>query len=649
MNQLIVNGKTLILSDQTRIGITYQANNIGELQNRQGTFTNTFKLPLVRDNIEALELVNQMTSTTVLPYRKLSATYLENGIEIIGNGTATIVSIDSQFINMNIISGNVDLLEAIGDLTVGDLYLKDQVFPWNIDVAVLLRSGTAYLVYPLVDFYINEDNIFDGDTIVDIRNMLPCCNVKEMFNRLSDYIGFYFTGDYLISSEHSKMILTPSDLSIKDENLLLLKTESKITSYWDELINIPAGSPAYRIPITWTEFFPTYTSSNGDFSGNSYNASNETNGSLKLEGYLTLELVNVLGVNNFPNYAENLVLIYQIFDDLGTVVAEYTEIPITITDSLYSTTYIPDITTGDILMTLGRTYYSKIIIKADWATSSTFITIKTNNLKFSFTPSGKITHLTDTNFSDLYRMKVKDVLKDILNLRGVIIQTNGYTRNVQFNYFDDIIKNKSISEDWSDKVQKGNLAMSFQFGNYAQKNWMRFKDRDDVTDQLGDHYFTIDNENFEAEKTVVQLNHPATEQAGKYLGYNIPKVQAFDINYAWNKPDWRLLQLEVQNTSFNVAYTDGTTTINKNTYIPFAKFVGFEKTIPEFYEALSGILDKTKAIKLPIKLSAKEISELNFIIPKYLHVPEIGIDGYFYLNKIENYKGDITLCEFVRL
>ena len=212
MNQLIVNGKTLILSDQTRIGITYQANNIGELQNRQGTFTNTFKLPLVRDNIEALELVNQMTSTTVLPYRKLSATYLENGIEIIGNGTATIVSIDSQFINMNIISGNVDLLEAIGDLTVGDLYLNDQVFPWNIDVAVLLRSGTTYLVYPLVNFKTTEENVLHNNTTADIRDMLPCCNVKLMFDKLSDYIGFYFTGDYLTSSEHLKMILTPSDL-----------------------------------------------------------------------------------------------------------------------------------------------------------------------------------------------------------------------------------------------------------------------------------------------------------------------------------------------------------------------------------------------------------------------------------------------------
>lgn len=648
MNQLIVNGKTLILSDQTRIGITYQANNIGELQNRQGTFTNTFKLPLVRDNIEALELVNQMTSTTVLPYRKLSATYLENGIEIIGNGTATIVSIDSQFINMNIISGNVDLLEAIGDLTVGDLYSKDQVFPWNIDVAVLLRSGTAYLVYPLVNFKTTEENILNENTTADIRDMLPCCNVKLMFDKLSDYIGFYFTGDYLTSSEHLKMILTPSDLSIKDENLLLLKTGSNDTlGTWSELVTTIHNA------TTNVDFYtyPTYNVSTGDFSGNSVNVTNEINGTLTFVSDIKVifasSVVNITG----QTFNYEVTMVYQIVDDLGAVVAEYTEAPQYVTSFPATLNYVADINTGDILLTPARTYSTRIRLICPAVLGDTSITVKSNTptTKFSFTPSGKITHLTDTNFSDLYRMKVKDVLKDILNLRGVVIQTNGYTKNVQFNYFDDIIKNKSIAEDWSEKVQKGSLAMSFQFGNYAQKNWMRFKDRDDVTDQLGDYYFTIDNENFEAEKTVVQLSHPATEQAGKYLGYNVPRIQGFDNNYAWNKPDWRLLQLEVQNTSFNVLYTDGTTTISKNTSIPIAKFVGFDKTIPEFYEALSGILDKTKAIKLPIKLSAKEISELNFIIPKYLHVPEIGIDGYFYLNKIENYKGDITLCEFVRL
>jgi hypothetical protein len=605
MNQLIVNGKTLILSDQTRIGITYQANNIGELQNRQGTFTNTFKLPLVRDNIEALELVNQMTSTTVLPYRKLSATYLENGIEIIGNGTATIVSIDSQFINMNIISGNVDLLEAIGDLTVGDLYLNDQIFPWNIDVAVLLRSGTAYLVYPLVNFKTTEENVLHNNTTADIRDMLPCCNVKLMFDKLSDYIGFYFTGDYLTSSEHLKMILTPSDLSIKDENLLLLKTGSNDTlGTWS---NTQQSNPSGTTYINFiTE--PTYNISTGDFSGNSVNASNEINGTLSFVADIRLEIVsNYINISGYTIDHE-ITMIYQIIDDLDSVVAEYTTTPEHATTFPKTLNFVADINTGDILLTLPRTYRTRIICQASGVYPETYYTVKANSAtsKFTFTPSGKITHLTDTNFSDLYRMKVKDVLKDILNLRGVVIQTNGYTRNVQFNYFDDIIKNKSIAEDWSEKVQKGSLAMSFQFGNYAQKNWMRFKDRDDVTDQLGDYYFTIDNENFEAEKTVVQLSHPATEQAGKYLGYNVPRVQGFDNDYVWNKPDWRLLQLEVQNTSFNVLYTDGTTTISKNTSIPIAKFVGFDKQSQNFMKHFLEYLTKQKQLNFQLNFQQRK-------------------------------------------
>ena len=645
MNQLIVNGKEMILSDQTRIGITYQANNIGELQNRQGTFTNTFKLPLVRENIEALELVNQMTSTTLLPYKKLSATYIENGIEIIGNGVATIVSVDSNFINMNIVSGNVDLLEAIGDLTVGELYLNDEIYPWDIDTAVSLRDGENYLVHPLINFKTNEENVLNGNTTVDIRDMLPCCNVALMLERLSEHIGFYFIGKYLDSDEHKKMILTPSDLTIKEENLLLAQTSSIDTlGTWSKFLFTAPGtsSTAYNIGIE-----PTYNVSTGEFSGNSINVSDEINGSLRFISDFSVVFESFI-VRKKVDY--NVVMVHQIVDDLNAVVAEYTEAPQKVTTFPTTLNYVINIESGNILLTPARTYRTRTKLVTT-VLGGSYITVKANSptSKFTFTPSGKITHLTDTNFSDMYRMKVKDVLKDILNLRGVIVQTNGYTKNVQFNYFDDLIANKSIAIDWSDKVQNGINVLSFQFGNYAQKNWLRFKERDDVAKELGDYYFTVGNENFEAEKTVVKLVHPATEQEPKYLGYNIPRVKAFDSDYIWNKPDWRILQLEIQNTSFNVAYTDGATTINKNTSIPFARFVGFDKTVPEFYEALAGILDNTKAIKLPIKLTALDISTLDFTIPRYIHCPEIGIDGYFYINKIENYKGDITLCEFVRL
>jgi hypothetical protein len=526
--------------------------------------------------------------------------------------------------------------------------LNDEIFPWDIDTAISLRDGENYLVHPLVNFKTNEENILNGNTTADIRDMLPCCNVSLMLERLSEYIGFYFTGKYLDSDEHKKMILTPSDLTIKEENLLLAQTSSTDTlGTWS---NTKQSNPSGTTFINFiTE--PTYNVSNGDFSGNSINASNEINGSLRFVADIQVKIIsnyiNILGYT----IDHEVTMIYQIIDDLDVVVAEITDLPVHASTFPKTLNFVADVSTGNILLTLPRTYRTRIICQATGVYPETYYTVKANSAtsKFSFTPSGKITHLTDTNFSDMYRMKVKDVLKDILNLRGVIVQTNGYTKNVQFNYFDDLIANKSIAIDWSDKVQNGINVLSFQFGNYAQKNWLRFKERDDVAKELGDYYFTVGNENFEAEKTVVKLVHPATEQEPKYLGYNIPRVKAFDSDYIWNKPDWRILQLEIQNTSFNVAYTDGATTINKNTSIPFARFVGFDKTVPEFYEALAGILDNTKAIKLPIKLTALDISMLDFTIPRYIHCPEIGVDGYFYINKIENYKGDITLCEFVRL
>lgn len=647
MNQLIVNGKELVLSSQTRIGVTYQANNIGELQNRQGTFTNTFKLPLIKQNIEALEIVNQMTSTTMLPYKKLSATYIENGIEIIGNGNATIVSVDSNSINMNIVSGNVDLIEAIGDITVGDLYVNENILPWNIDVATMLRYNTSYLVFPIVNFSTSTDKILNENQTVDIRSMLPCCNIPIMFNKLSEKIGYYFSGKYIESNDHKTMILTPSDLEIKDENLLLLqKSASDTKGTWSFQTTTPHGSNT----IVNVNIFPTYNISETDFNGNNYNPSDNVYGSLKFVCDFKVRFSS--NVINTPgqNFSASITIVHQIVDDLGNVIAEITDYVNNLSKFPTEFYYVSNVDTGEILLSYLRTYKTRIKLITTALPGDTMIYVAPNSktTKFTFTPSKKITPFTNIYFQDMYRMKVKDVLKDILNLRGIIIQTNNYTKNIQFNYFDDLINNISIADDWSKKVVGGQI-LSFQFGNYAQKNWLRFKENENVTKELGDYYFTVNNENFDAEKTVVQIGHPATEQLNKYKGYNVPQIKAFDSDYTWLKPEHRLLNVVSQSTSFNINYTDGTTTIAETTNIPFCKFNGFDILVPEYYEAIQGILNNTKALKLPLRLTPKDISELNFVIPKYLNIPQLGIDGYFYLNKIENYKGETTLCEFVRL
>jgi nitrogen fixation protein FixH len=246
-------------------------------------------------------------------------------------------------------------------------------------------------------------------------------------------------------------------------------------------------------------------------------------------------------------------------------------------------------------------------------------------------------------------MKVKDVFYDILNLRGLMIQTNAYTREVQFNFFDDLIKNKAIAKDWSNKVDVNTSVLSYQFGKYAQRNDLVFKDNSEVTQDLGNFYFNVNDENLEVENTAVQIKHPATEQTNKYLGSNVPSIEGIDALNKWQKPEHRILQMSVQNSSYNVAFEDGTSTLNTTSNIPYCKFEGFDVLVPEYYNALTDILTRTKALGLVLNLTPIDIQSLDFSIPIFLDVPEMNINGYFYINKISNYRQGLTACELIRL
>ena len=265
---------------------------------------------------------------------------------------------------------------------------------------------------------------------------------------------------------------------------------------------------------------------------------------------------------------------------------------------------------------------------------------------FTHTDSKTISIDQTINYKDIFRMKVKDVLKDILNLRGLIIQTNSYLRTIQINSFNDLQINKSIAKNWSDKVDSI-TNLRYTFGQYAQKNYLKFKDFDSVPKEYGDYYFNISNVNLDVSKTAVQILHPATEQNVKYLGANIPKIHGLDINAEWQKPQYRLLTLASQNRNVNyIDYVDTTSVTNS---IPFCKFESFKDLVPIHYDTLTEILDKTKVITATLKLNGQDVNELDFSVPIYLDVPKFSISNYFYINRINDYRKGLTNVELVRL
>jgi hypothetical protein len=653
--QLIVNGKLMELSGDTKIGVTYQANNIAELQNRQGTYTNTFKLRRTSVNVANLEWSHVLTSASLIPYRKLKATYIENGIEIISEGDAQITQIDQDFIHINVVSGNIDLVDAMGDVTVGDLYLDDTAFTWDTNSVVISRDRSQYYIFPFIDWRSDSDTFFNSST-VSVPDMLPAAPMPKLFERLETYTGLTFKGSYIDSTDHQNQILTPDNFTINPlylpqdvtkANLVYGNYVAYADGYFFGSFDLAEGSGT-----NYNRVYPFQNTFDPLFSINIYEPDVTHVGSLKLNSLLNVKWSRDenYGLLEY-HYDRDFYIVTRIIRvSDGQVLAEVTSEVWTGKVTSEWIQFSIAVETGNITLTAGEGYYcAHDFVSAAHPNINTTIYVRAFTSVFTHTPTDILSPGSPLRFPDLFRMKVKDVMKDILNLRGVIIQTNSYTKEVQFNYFQNIVENIPIAKDWSAKVDRRSTLMTFKFGDYAQKNWFRFKSSDTIPDQLGDYYFEIDDETLDKEKTVVQLGHTATEQTNKYLGYNIPKIDAIDSDVKWQKPTYRILQLETQNTSFNITVDDTISSDTISDSIPFCRFVGFEILVPQYYDALAGILDQTKAIKLPLKLTAIDIQELDFTIPIFLNIPELNINSYFYLNKVENYKGELTACEFIRL
>jgi hypothetical protein len=634
MNELYINGQLCDLSNFTKIGLTKQANNIGELQDRQGNFTNTFKLPLTQKNIEITGVSNDVQSNSSIPYETLNVTYIQDGIATVVNGRGVIEGV-TDTIDISVTSGNTSLSDAIGDLIVGDLFTDEAEFTWNLTNVI---NGGSYWNFPLIDWSIDIDTFFDSDTI-DVRKMLPVLPIPKLFEKLEERIGFKIGGAYIDSVDHNSMVLTPSDF-IRSQTL----EQNKATFVNDgfnqvNYVSIPAsggtGVQSFIIqPLTDTFTSPEFTqlilprftpNSNkvGTLKFSSvittfrFGESNE-NKTIFLRGYITNLTTNTI-LTSFQTETFTTQMNVGIF---GNFLLNFETEEMTFLDT--------DIYVANF----------DAVVQVDNDPSTLRVSLQ--GTTFSFNQTQGILFNSDISFQDLFRMKVLDVFKDVLNLRALMVQTNDYSNVTELDFLNKLKTNTPL--DWTDKLANDVPELSFLFGKYARRNWMRFKTNTNVPDQLADSYFDVQNMNLEAQKDVIKILHPATEQRSKFNGFNIPKVKAINSTIEWQKPDYRILQVVKQDIDFDVNYTDGTTTTAVSSGVPFANFVGADLLLNDYYDTIQALLDKSKVIQLPFRLTPLDVENVDHLTPI-----KVEYFGTFYLNKIENFKDEITICELVRL
>lgn len=630
MNELLINGHSCELGTMTNVALTKQANDIGELQNRQGNFTNTFKLPLTQRNIAIFGVATDVQSNSDIPYRKLKATYIQKGVEIIGNGEAFVDSVD-DFINISVTAGNASLSDAIGDLTIGDLYGAETI-EWSLSNVV---SGGSFWTFPLIDWRIDNDTYFDTDT-VNPEFMLPCISVDDVLTRLGNLINFKFQGTYLNSSDHLSMFVTPSDFERLSSLEVNKATFTNDGFSQQEYITIETGGGYIVNPLT-----DTFTSS--EFTQGTipqFTPTVNKNGTLKCVATISTFRTSTY----WANAERSLYFKYFIVNHTDSVVLTYYQTA-EVTSQMNVgdiEQFVVDIETPEMTFDSTKSYrvYFVAYAQAAQVEPETLI-IFIRDFEFSFNQTKSILYGSLIPIKDCFRWKVIDLLKDVLNFRCLMVQTDDYSNIIRLDYINQMRKNEPI--DWTDKLVGNVNELSFSFRKYARNNWFRYKENTNVPNNIADVSFTIDDENLTAESDVVKFSHPATEQRIKFNGTNIPKIKAIDANGQWQKPDSRLLQVINQDLDFTVTYDDGVSTDTTDENIPLASFTPMSVLLQN-YDTLRLMLDRCKVVKLAFKLTEIDVQSVDFMRPIY-------IDGFglFYLNKIDGYTGNVTTCELIRL
>lgn len=632
--QLFINGQSVDLSDSTRIGITLQANNIAELQKRQSDFTNIFKVPINAKNRVIFENSENLNSVTDIPYFVLKSQYFEGGKTIVEEGTAVLVNTDQDFYYLKVNSGNKEFFGLFPDIKIKDLTIAGTVHERNFSTILNSRSNTSGFIYPLINWFESNSTAFN-DPEVDTEFLFPALFVKDIFDAVDLLTGYKSKGSFIDSAIFPNLLMTPKDFKRPSEAIEKYNSEAKNSA---PIVFTPTFfPPSIEVPLSFddnTNFFTL-----GIFQPDA-----QIFGYFKYSGTLT-----------FTGTGTTSTLLMQVWDDsTNSVLYSETKVFSYIsTPKTYGFNFISN------NLTIEPTQQIRVRLGFVSAIGSPTITINESS-KFEFKLLSALPYGSEVITSEIFDLKLVELYRDVMNIYGITPQTDAFRKEVYFDFFEDISSTKPNAEDWSSKVDVLLKDLSYKFGSYAQKNYLRFAAEDTVPEFLNDVSFTISDSTLPDESTIVQLNASTVEFELKFQGEDIARIKSVSSSGEFNATNFRYLLLDRRSTGYDIEYFDDTNSSLINSDVPFTAPVLFD--LDQYYLTLQEMLRKTKVLRVKLRMTENDVEKLRrrsdnyqdskgFLQAVYLNVQseKIQANGYFYINKVENYQGGFARVEFVRL
>lgn len=674
--RLYIDNELADVTDATDVTLEIKSNLFADVSKMTSNSTLTIKLPKTTHNQRLIANADRIHGGGTYPYEWHRIDFYRNGVQLIRNGKAVVMSIGDD-IELSAIWG---LMPAFATLQESQLQLNqlkgdyrllvDKTFlpasfadvnPYNINDA-----GTCYFLADIDEQLVQDSPNYqwDYDAVTTSSNgqrppsgggggrrpagqaegfdslsgkiyLHPSVRVAWLLDLIAAQTGvtFQWSGD---AADYIQSLIIP--LVLKKANELSYTSSFVGTlpsgGYSDkglQTINIITGSNIFAeqsgstTELTALSSMDIRISATGDYYIDGLPVANP-NGQT-IEHYRVYPLYYDINLESGGDVEESYVVGRNFADLQGN--------PRTMDISEYAVTtagrYSADIS-GNGRVSIEQGQKLKFYMRIEDNLSYTY---HTNGVSLQIDVAGASDYVESGQYfpilSNLPEIKVIDLIKTLCVLTGTFpLQGGGDV--VTFVPYSVLNDNKPYAVDWSSRLMPNEAAnkprnTDYKVGEWAQLNWYKWKE-DSTTKANVDASIPVDNETLDATRDVITLPFAATD------GDIIPMYTLSDdgtkVTYKACQP--RLIRL-IEDTSKTPSTAKGWFDID------------LTAIIGERYGVLMQMLDDARVLKEHFALSDVDI--LNFDESKPVYIRQYG--AYFAVTKITAKDNGIAEVEMVQI
>lgn len=624
IREVYINDQLIDIEADNTAGYIFSSPIFRDISKIMSNRTTTYKIPKTTKNLSIFGLANNPDVNALAPYRKHKFLEIRDGLPFI-NGVCYFLKSTEKELELAVFWGNSEKLQELKDLNLRELDIKDEFvdgnrpieyFRWDNSRECLPNPSSDDAGFLKIDY---------GKGLEDMKYIHPAVNIKYILDVIKCSTGITITYEDRFIEEFKKKWFP---LTSKNTNEITYNDEGR---YYVNSLVVRQAEGSFRLKLTNIDGKIITQEGKGTAiiaPPNSIVGITNTVLRFKTKIKYSREIAKEASIrlitNGFFNrrqFAERTVEVikeetkngfsYYVFEfDLGTEPLE-AEIP-----TGENNEYL------DVLVAIRQEKSTK------WEVIDQFELDSLSSAKVYVKPK-------ELQFGDKYplipnlpNLSVIDFLKSLMSMYGLFtyqdIKSNPDV--IEFTSIDAMYSKKDKTIDWTDKLLMFNndtrMKVEYTYGDYARKNYLKYKNDKDITINA-DGYITVDNEQLEKEKDLIELPYSPSITIRDENNNQYALVPIYDSEGNYSDVGIRILdsveyvQISTDDPTEKIYYKSAY--FNNTLY-----FSGEEGLLKKYYSKYQSVIYHPIVVECAVYLTDLELHQFREVNPIY-------IDGVYYM------------------